>query len=157
MYDKDASGTIDIAELVDTLDTLHAMSAVDITEEDLMRKARQIFENFDIDGDGDISEEEFVDGGVWFISTQELIWLSNISTKNHRDYEFALTTSLPEVRRRYRLMKTDIFRCMKDEELVKMLTAPSVRRKGAQQQLVSKKDMPANAVDNRLLPIEETE
>ena len=53
------------------------------------------------------------------------------------------------------LMKTDLFRCMKDDELVKMLTAPSMRRKGAEEQ-ASNQDKSTN-VDNRLLPIEETE
>ena len=52
-------------------------------------------------------------------------------------------------------MKTDLFRCMKDDELVKMLTAPSMRRKGAEEQ-ASNQDKSTN-VDNRLLPIEETE
>ena len=39
------------------------MSAVDVKAAgDLMGRAREIFENLDIDGNGDISEGEFVDG-----------------------------------------------------------------------------------------------
>ena len=39
-----------------------------IQGEDLAGKAGAIFDNFDVDGDGSITEEEFVAGEVEFIS-----------------------------------------------------------------------------------------
>ena len=61
LYDKDGGGEIDLSEMVEAVGTLHAMSAVEV-EEDMAGRASAIFEHFDVDGDGSITEEEFVAG-----------------------------------------------------------------------------------------------
>ena len=47
--------------MVEAVGTLHAMSAVEV-EDDMAGRASAIFELFDVDGDGSITEEEFVAG-----------------------------------------------------------------------------------------------
>ena len=76
MYDKDASGSIELREMVEIVSTLYDMEGVggvgmrlwpvvlmcDILQIKAPERARAIFSDLDFDGDGMITEQEFVLG-----------------------------------------------------------------------------------------------
>ncbi len=62
LYDKDSSGDIDLSEMVDAIDTLYAMENMDKKGNISLRKAKKVFDFLDTNGDGRLSEEEFVQG-----------------------------------------------------------------------------------------------
>lgn len=63
MYDKDASGTIELSEMVEVIGTLYDMEGV-VTSggEGNEQRANRIFAELDINGDGELTMEEFVRG-----------------------------------------------------------------------------------------------
>ena len=77
MYDKDGSGSIELKEMVEIVSTLYDMEGVggvrthtrgltasnaDILQVKASERARAIFSDLDFDGDGMITQEEFVLG-----------------------------------------------------------------------------------------------
>ncbi|XP_040583468.1 neuronal calcium sensor 2 [Lepeophtheirus salmonis] len=60
MYDEDSSGTIEMSEMTDIIGTLYEMEG--ISRECAVARAKKIFMELDVNGDGEISEEEFVKG-----------------------------------------------------------------------------------------------
>jgi len=60
MYDKDGSGTIDLEELVDIVVTFYDMEGE--SREKATERAEQIFRVLDVNGDGNLDEEEFCKG-----------------------------------------------------------------------------------------------
>ena len=60
MYDKDAGGTIDPSEMKDVVTGLYTMMGIEVPEEILEIRSKEILDICDIDGDGEISKEEFI-------------------------------------------------------------------------------------------------
>ena len=60
MYDKDAGGTIDPGEMKDVVTGLYTMMGIEVPEEILEIRSKEILDICDIDGDGEISKEEFI-------------------------------------------------------------------------------------------------
>ena len=60
MYDKDGSGSITMAEMVQVFGTLYQSEGLEHGM--AVERAERIFGALDIDNDGDITEEEFVKG-----------------------------------------------------------------------------------------------
>lgn len=61
MYDKDGSGTIDMSEMIEVLETVYIMEGV--LGGDMARdRAKQIFAELDENGDGTLTCEEFIAG-----------------------------------------------------------------------------------------------
>ena len=60
VYDKDAGGTIDPGEMKDVVTGLYTMMGIEVPEEILEIRSKEILEICDIDGDGEISKEEFI-------------------------------------------------------------------------------------------------
>ena len=61
LYDKDRSGTIEMAEMVEVLETVYVMEG--LNSGNMARdRARQIFDELDIDGDGTLTCDEFING-----------------------------------------------------------------------------------------------
>lgn len=61
MYDKDASGTIELSEMIEVIGTLYGMEGVEASEASTER-AKRIFSELDINGDGELTCDEFVRG-----------------------------------------------------------------------------------------------
>jgi Ca2+-binding EF-hand superfamily protein len=60
-YDTDGSGTIDRAELADALRTVYTVQAGSApSAEAIAEQVQTIFAHFDMDGDGELNEEEFM-------------------------------------------------------------------------------------------------
>ena len=78
MYDKDGSGSIELKEMVEIVSTLYDMEgvggvsphrrgdsfAIEIVQVKASERARAIFSDLDFDGDGEITQEEFVQGRI---------------------------------------------------------------------------------------------
>ena len=63
MYDKDASGTIELTEMMEVIGTLYDMEGVTTSGgEGNEQRANRIFAELDINGDGELTMEEFVRG-----------------------------------------------------------------------------------------------
>ena len=60
MYDKDGSGTIELNEMIEVMTALQCMDGA--SKEAAQVRGRRIFEELDINDDGEISCEEFVRG-----------------------------------------------------------------------------------------------
>ena len=60
MYDKDAGGTIDPSEMKDVVTGLYTMMGIEVPDEILEIRSKEILDICDIDGDGEISKEEFI-------------------------------------------------------------------------------------------------
>ena len=60
VYDKDAGGTIDPGEMKDVVTGLYTMMGIEVPEEILEIRSKEILEICDTDGDGEISKEEFI-------------------------------------------------------------------------------------------------
>ena len=60
VYDKDAGGTIDPSEMKDVVTGLYTMMGIEVPEEILEIRSKEILDICDIDGDGEISKEEFI-------------------------------------------------------------------------------------------------
>jgi len=61
MYDKDGSGTIELSEMVEVLETVYIMEGV--TSGNMAKiRAKEIFKELDRDGDGTLTCEEFIEG-----------------------------------------------------------------------------------------------
>jgi len=62
MYDKDGSGTIELNEMIEVMSALHMGNDGSRTREAAELRGKRIFGELDINGDGEISCEEFVRG-----------------------------------------------------------------------------------------------
>ena len=64
MYDKDGSGTIEMSEMVEVLETVYVMEGVISEDNTSMAKnrAKQIFSELDMDGNGSLTCDEFIEG-----------------------------------------------------------------------------------------------
>ena len=64
MYDKDGSGTIEMGEMIEVLETVYVMEGVMSTDNTAMAKnrAKQIFGELDADGNGSLTCDEFIEG-----------------------------------------------------------------------------------------------
>jgi len=63
MYDKDGSGTIELTEMVEVIGTLYDMEGVTTSGgEGNEQRATRIFAELDINGDGELTMDEFVRG-----------------------------------------------------------------------------------------------
>ena len=60
MYDKDGSGTIELNEMIEVMTALQCMDGA--SKDAAALRGRRIFEELDINDDGEISCEEFVRG-----------------------------------------------------------------------------------------------
>ena len=61
MYDKDGSGTIELSEMIEVLETVYIMEGV--TSGNMAKKrAEALFAELDVNGDGSLSCEEFIRG-----------------------------------------------------------------------------------------------
>ena len=59
LYDKDRSGTIEMSEMVEVLETVYVMEGV--ASGNMARdRAKQIFDELDLDGDGTLTCDEFI-------------------------------------------------------------------------------------------------
>lgn len=61
MYDKDGSGTIELSEMVEVLETVYVMEGV-MSGNMAKTRAKQIFNELDVNGDGTLTCDEFVKG-----------------------------------------------------------------------------------------------
>ena len=61
MYDKDGSGTIELNEMVEVLETVYVMEGI-TTGNMAQNRAKQIFQELDVNGDGTLTCDEFVKG-----------------------------------------------------------------------------------------------
>ena len=61
MYDKDGSGTVEMSEMIEILETVYVMEGV-ASADMAKRRAKQIFRELDVNGDGSITCDEFVKG-----------------------------------------------------------------------------------------------
>ena len=61
LYDKDCSGTIEMSEMVEVLETVYVMEGL-MSGNMARDRAKQIFDELDIDGDGTLTCDEFVNG-----------------------------------------------------------------------------------------------
>ena len=61
MYDKDGSGTIEMSEMVEVLETVYVMEGV-MSGNMAKSRAKQIFKELDVNGDGSLTCDEFVKG-----------------------------------------------------------------------------------------------
>ena len=61
MYDKDGSGTIEMSEMVEILETVYIMEGV-MSNNMAKSRAKQIFSELDVNGDGSITCDEFIQG-----------------------------------------------------------------------------------------------
>ena len=61
LYDKDRSGTIEMSEMVEVLETVYVMEGL-MSGNMARDRAKQIFDELDIDGDGTLTCDEFVNG-----------------------------------------------------------------------------------------------
>ncbi len=61
MYDRDGSGTIDMSEMVEVLETVYVMEGV-LSGELAKQRAKQIFDELDLNGDGSLTCDEFISG-----------------------------------------------------------------------------------------------
>ncbi len=62
MYDKDNSGTIELSEMVEVLETVYIMEGVNAGGNMAKKRAEAIFSELDIDGDGNLTCDEFIRG-----------------------------------------------------------------------------------------------
>ena len=61
VYDKDACGTLDPEEIGDAVRGLFAMVGMEEIPEDILEiRSRELREAIDVDGDGQITKEEFI-------------------------------------------------------------------------------------------------
>lgn len=60
MYDKDGSGSIELKEMTEIIGTLYQMEGV--TKDSAAERAESIFGALDFDGDGSLTEDEFIQG-----------------------------------------------------------------------------------------------
>jgi len=60
MYDKDGSGSIELKEMTEIIGTLYQMEGV--AKESAADRAQSIFSTLDFDGDGSLTEDEFIKG-----------------------------------------------------------------------------------------------
>ena len=72
MYDKDGNGTIDLPEMIEIIGTLYDMEGV--SKNTAADRARKIFGELDVDGDGELTADEFVRG---CLEDPELVRLLN--------------------------------------------------------------------------------
>ena len=61
MYDKDGSGEIELSEMVEILGTVYMMEGV-MSNNMAKIRAKQIFSELDINGDGSLTCDEFIQG-----------------------------------------------------------------------------------------------
>jgi hypothetical protein len=83
MYDKDQSGTIEMAEMVEVLETVYVMEGV--TSGNMAKvRAQAIFSELDIDGDGTLSCDEFVRGCM---KDKQMVSMLNRDGKTEEEIE----------------------------------------------------------------------
>lgn len=75
MYDKDGSGTVDMSEMIEVLETVYIMEGV-FGGDMAKTRAKQIFDELDANGDGSLTCEEFIAGCM---KDEEMV---NMLTKN---------------------------------------------------------------------------
>ena len=61
MYDKDGSGTIEMSEMIEILETVYLMEGVTVGNMARTR-AKAIFQELDVNGDGSLTCDEFISG-----------------------------------------------------------------------------------------------
>lgn len=82
MYDKDGSGTIELKEMVEIIGTLYEMEGVNA--DTAGERANKIFSQLDVNGDGELDEEEFCKGCM---DDDELVRLLNSGGLGPEDEE----------------------------------------------------------------------
>ena len=76
LYDKDRSGTIEMSEMVEVLETVYVMEGL-MSGNMARERAKQIFDELDIDGDGTLTCDEFVNGCLKDQDMVEMLKRSN--------------------------------------------------------------------------------
>ena len=76
LYDKDCSGTIEMSEMVEVLETVYVMEGL-MSGNMARERAKQIFDELDIDGDGTLTCDEFVNGCLKDQDMVEMLKRSN--------------------------------------------------------------------------------
>merc|ERR1719189_2985335 len=83
MYDKDDSGTIELPEMIEIIGTLYEMEGV--PKDSAGDRANKIFRELDVNGDGELSEDEFVKGCM--DNTDLVMLLNSGGLERGRDFE----------------------------------------------------------------------
>ena len=74
LYDKDRSGTIEMSEMVEVLETVYVMEGV--ASGNMARdRAKQIFDELDLDGDGTLTCDEFIKVPFIYYVSNEGGWM----------------------------------------------------------------------------------
>lgn len=89
VYDKDAGGTIDPDELKDIVTGLFSMAGIDVPEEIVDVRSKELSEIIDVDGDGEITKEEFIKNALTceFISDMLQVGIGGDSDDSDYDEE----------------------------------------------------------------------
>ena len=64
VFDKDGGGTIDPQELRDIVNGLFSMAGIDVPDEILDIRSKEMSEIIDVDGDGEITKDEFIKNAI---------------------------------------------------------------------------------------------
>jgi len=82
MYDKDGSGSIELKEMSEIIETLYEMEGV--SKMNAGDKAQAIFSDLDVDGDGQVDEDEFIRG---CLKDNDFVMLLNAGGIDPDEYE----------------------------------------------------------------------
>merc|ERR1712106_52702 len=87
VYDKDGGGTIDPQELRDIVNGLFSMAGIDVPDEILDIRSKEMSAIIDVDGDGEITKEEFIKNAVTceFISDMLQVGIGDMDDSDDED------------------------------------------------------------------------
>ena len=89
VYDKDGGGTIDPQELRDIVNGLFSMAGIDVPDEILDIRSKEMSAIIDVDGDGEITKEEFIKNAMTceFISDMLQVGIGEMDDDDDDDDE----------------------------------------------------------------------
>ena len=64
VFDEDGGGSIDIDEVIKLVIGLTTLNGIEVEKQVLLTCVQDILEAIDVDGDGDITKEEFVNNAM---------------------------------------------------------------------------------------------
>ena len=88
VFDKDGGGTIDPQELKDIVNGLFSLAGIDVPEEIVDMRSKEMSEIIDVDGDGEITKDEFIKNALTceFISDMLQVGIGDASDDSD-DYD----------------------------------------------------------------------